>query len=238
MSFKTSKHLKQFEPYLNRLLPGDIVFTTEDHVLSGAIRFLANLPISHCNLYSKPMHLIESSGTVTERYIPKFFEENNFIRTIAYQNPLLSTHQRKEIIASAESYKGRGYDAMQLLAHGVTSLGNSFLQNATVNLGPSIIMNSHPAVPLATKRMVARGISPILDLIAGQDNAPKSLGRPREVLMCSTLIAYSYMDAGIDLKLTNPGFVGTDDLFYFCRNNMKMVFDFSFDENGLTFNTR
>ncbi len=223
MSFKTSVHLASFEKSLNQLLPGDIVFTTEDHALSGAIRFLANLPISHCNLYSKPLHLIESSGTVCERHIPSFFENNNFIRAIAFQNPAINMDTRKKIVAAAESFKGKGYDAMQLLAHGVYSLSN--------NLNPTLqtIGSLAPSVPLAVKRMQTRVATPILDFMVGQENAPSVPGRPRQVMMCSTLIAYSYMDAGIDLKLTNAGYMGTDDLYNYCQRNMKKVFDVKFE---------
>ena len=161
MSFKVTKHLASFEQKLNQLLPGDIVFTTEDHALSGTIRFLANLPISHCNLYSKPMHLIESSGSVMERYIPTFFEQNDFIRTIAFQNPRISAEQRRKIVAVAESYKGRGYDAMQLFAHGLYSIANK------TNPALQAVGYVAPSVPLALKRLQTRVATPVLDYIGG-----------------------------------------------------------------------
>lgn len=217
MSFKISKHLASFEKSLNQLLPGDIVFTTEDHALSGAIRFLANLPISHCNLYSKPLHLIESSGTVCERHIPPFFENNNFIRAIAFQNPRISAEKRKKIVETAESYKGRGYDAMQLLAQGVANL------------------NIHSMSPfskettLAAKRYAVRAATPVLDFIVGGDNAPKEPGKPRQVMMCSTLIVYSYLEAGLTFNMSNAAYIGTDDLYYYCERNMKKVFDVKFE---------
>lgn len=233
MSFSKKFHLRQFQQQLNKLLPGDIIFTTEDHVLSGTIRYLTNLPVSHCNLYSKPLHVIESSGSVDEKYIPSFFENNNFIRAIAFQRSAINTQQRKRIIAAAESFKGMGYDGMQLLAQGVIKLSQLFvsspLLSATASGTFSTLMNMDPSISLAMKRGMARGFTPILDLIGGQSNAPSAPGRPRQVMMCSTLIAFSYMDAGIDLKLTNPGYIGTDDLFLYCQRNMRKVFDVAFE---------
>ena len=39
--------------------------------------------------------------------------------------------------------------------------------------------------------------------------------------MCSTLIAFAYIDAGVDLDMTNPGYIGADDLYYYCEQNLK-----------------
>lgn len=241
MSFKKEVHLKFFAKYLAQLQPGDIVFTTEDHILSSLIRNIADLPISHCNLYSKPNYLIESSGTVCERYIPDFFHENSFIRMIAFQNPRLTQQQRRAIVKSAESFKGRGYDSMQLMAQGIWALRNR-------------VMPFPEQIELATKRLGVRVTTPVLDTILDFSNNPtetikravtdkvnsRLLAVPppkhRESLMCSTLIVLSYLNAGVKIDMTNAHYMGTDDLYYYCQKHFVKKYDISFTENGLTFN--
>jgi hypothetical protein len=225
-TYKIRLHESEFfSRYLLNLKPGDILFTTEEHWLSSTIKFIADIPISHCNLITKPNHLIDSAGRVTERYIPPHFEANNFARAIAFQDSRLNQTQRTAIVDTARSFMNIEYDQMQLLAHGLATLSSQ--------ITPAALLPDTQR--LAVKRFWVQNGLVTLDFIetfSPSKTYTRTFGK-REKLMCSSLIVFSYLNSGVKMNITNPDLLGTDDLYNYCKKNMVKKFDVVFNERGV-----
>ncbi|NJM53567.1 MAG: hypothetical protein HC846_09370 [Blastocatellia bacterium] len=225
-TYKSKIHSFEFEHrYLSQLKPGDILFTTEEHWLSSAIKMVANIPISHCNLITKSNYLIDSAGRVEERFIPPHFERNNFARAIAFQNPRITSTQRMAIVETARQFMNVEYDQMQLLAHGFATISTRF--------HPVGLLGDEAR--LATKRFIVQNGLAGLDFIetfSPTETYKRTFG-DRKKLMCSSLIVFSYLNAGVKLVLTNPDLMGTDDLYHFCSKYMVKKFDVVFNGAGV-----
>lgn len=214
MSYKKSMHEKEFaSKYMVKLSAADIVFSTTSSRLSGVIKWAAGTPVSHVNLYSDRGKIIESSGSVKESSIHSELENSRCTRLIAFKNTSLKPNTRQSIVKAARKYKGRVWDGEQAIFHGLGTF-------AAVDV-PAL-----RTARLALKRIVVGSLTSMA--------SPKR----RQPLMCSTLIVYSYLDAGVKIDMIDAIFSGVDDLFNYCKitRGFQQVFDVSFTETGFTIN--
>src|SRR4051794_38290114 len=92
------------------LRPADIILSTTNANISGAIRNAMGSDISHAALFTMPNFIIEAIGEgVIEHPYDEAVKEDTL--AIALRRTHMTDDQRSKVVENARQFIGRGYDA-------------------------------------------------------------------------------------------------------------------------------
>lgn len=114
---------------LPALLPGDLVFFKTFTWLGKVIRKLtqssgeSKTEANHVGIMADSIDLIEADITVIKHPLSDYFGQNMMI--CIYRNTVFTIDERIRVVEKAESYIGRKYGVLKILAH----MGDYFIGN-------------------------------------------------------------------------------------------------------------
>lgn len=180
---------------IDQLRKADIIVSTTDAVISGAIRAGSGSDFSHTMLYTGNSYVVEA---VADGVVHRPWSEASADATlaIALRRRNMTNAKKDEVVDNALAFKGRDYDAIGALGAGITKKRGSVLWNGvTINV---------PGLNLATKIAIA-------------NNARDS--NKDDAFFCSELVARAFQLACMSLSTVEPTFMNPREV-RMCANLM------------------
>ncbi len=180
---------------IDQLRKGDIIVSTTDAAISGAIRVGSGSDFSHTMLYTGNGYVVEA---VADGVVHRPWSEASADATLAIdlRRRNMTDGKRDEVVKHALSFKGLDYDAIGALGAGITKRRGSVLWGG-------VTMNV-PGLNVATKIAVA-------------NNARDS--NRDDAFFCSELVARAYQLAGKSLSTVAPTYMNPREV-RMCANLM------------------
>lgn len=158
------------------LRPADILLSTGDASVSGAIRFGTGSRFSHASLYSGNGEIIEAIGEgVVRQSLDRAMRDDTLV--CVYRRIRMSDAQAQQVLRYASSQVGKPYDEAGAIGAGVTS-------------GRGIMLSVFAGVLMPITR-VGTVIAIGADLI--------NRWNPERSFFCSELVALAFENAGVPL---------------------------------------
>lgn len=188
---------------VSNLRVGDIIVSTTNASISGAIRNSMGSDISHAALFTQPNYVIEAIGEgVIEHLYNEAYREATL--AIALRRRNMTEQNKTDVVTHARRFAGLPYDAIGAAGSGMTTNRGSVLGGAGCYISPlgcaigggSILNNARDAnkdQKFFCSELVARAFElagvPIVNTAATYTN-------PRAIRVASTLMYVGHLVGG------------------------------------------
>lgn len=182
---------------------GDIIVSTTNASISGAIRNSMGSDISHAALFTQPNYVIEAIGEgVVEHLYNDAYREATL--AIALRRRNMTEQNKSDVVSHARTFAGLPYDAVGAAGSGMTTGRGSFLGGAGCYISPfgcivgggAIVNNARDAnkdEKFFCSELVARAFElagvPIVGTSATFTN-------PRDIRVANTLMYVGHLIGG------------------------------------------